>query len=111
MAEEWPDEAEPNEAESEPVDERSEARRASRRQSYRTVFWVVVPLLLLMAAFPLFVQLDWFGFRLRVLGLLVLGMVASVGLAAALMAASFHSARSGVDDESGVLPGELGGED
>lgn len=90
-------------------DQRAEAARASRRLGYRTVFWVVVPLVLLMAAFPLFVHLDWFGFRFRVLGLLLLGMLASIGLAAGLMAASFHSARSGIDEESGVLPSDLPG--
>ncbi len=92
-------------------EERDTAHRASRKAAYRTVFWVVAPLLALMALAPLIIEQDWFEFRFRVLGLLLLGMVLTIGLAAGLMALSFHSSRSGIDDESGVLPEELDGTD
>lgn len=89
---------------------RDERHRASRRKGVHTALWVIGLLLTLIAAFPLFVHLDWFDFRFRVLGLLLLGMFLSIGLGAGLMALSFHSARSGIDDESGVLPSDAQGE-
>ena len=91
--------------------ERAERHRASRSKGVRTALWVVGLLLALIALFPLFVHLDWFDFRFRVLGLLLLGMVLSVGLGAGLMALSFHSSRAGIDDESGHLPGDARGEE
>ena len=78
--------------------------RASKRASWRMAFWTVGVLISLMAAFALTVEMDWYGFRPRVLILLVFGMVASAALAAGLMAALFHSHRSGLDEESGALP-------
>ena len=89
---------------------REERLRASKRKGLATVLWTVGILLALVAAFPLFVHLDWFDFRFRVLGLLLLGMVLSIGLGAGLMALSFHSARSGIDEESGLLPSDAEGE-
>ena len=91
--------------------ERADRHRASRRKGVRSALWVVGLLLSAIIAFPLFVHLDWFDFRFRVLGLLLLGMVLSIGLGAGLMALSFHSARSGIDDESGLLPDDARGEE
>ena len=83
----------------------AEARhRASKRASWRMAILTVLVLLGAMAAFAVTVEMEWYGFRPRVLILLVLGMVASAGLAAGLMAAVFHSHRSGLDEESGLLP-------
>ena len=90
--------------------ERAARHRDSRRKGRRTAAWVVGLLLAVIAAFPLFVHLDWFDFRFRVLGLLLLGMVLSIGLGAGLMALSFHSSRAGIDDESGILPSDAEGE-
>ncbi|MBB4658826.1 hypothetical protein [Parvularcula dongshanensis] len=87
-----------------------EERRAdSRRLGWRAALISAGLLLLVLIVFPLFVHLDWFDFRFRVKGLLILGMVATIVLAAALMAVSFHSARSGIDEESGVLPDDAAG--
>ena len=91
--------------------ERAARHRASKRKGVRTALWVAGLLLALIAAFPLFVHLDWFDFRFRVLGLLLLGMVLSIGLGAGLMALSFHSSRAGIDDESGLLPDDARGEE
>ena len=91
--------------------ERTERHAASRRKGVRTALWVAGLLLAAIALFPLFVHLDWFDFRFRVLGLLLLGMVLSIGLGAGLMALSFHSARAGIDDESGLLPDDARGEE
>ena len=90
--------------------ERTAQIAASRRRGVKTALWVVGLLLAVLVAFPLFVHLDWFDFRFRVLGLLLLGMVLSIGLGAGLMALSFHSSRAGIDDESGVLPTDAEGE-
>ena len=89
---------------------RQERHRDSRKKGLATVFWTVGILLAILVAFPLFVHLDWFDFRFRVLGLLLLGMVLSIGLGAGLMALSFHSSRAGIDDESGLLPSDAEGE-
>jgi hypothetical protein len=83
-------------------------RRASRGKAYKTVAAVSVLGVLAIVLFGVFVEMDWYGFRWNVLALLILGMLVSIGLAGALMAASFHSARSGIDEESGVLPDEAG---
>ena len=85
-------------------DEHAVRHRASKRASWRMAIGTVLVLLMAMATFALTVEMDWYGFRPRVLILLVLGMVASAGLAAGLMAAVFHSHRSGLDEESGALP-------
>ena len=85
--------------------EQAEARhRDSKRASWRMAIGTVLVLLMAMAAFALTVEMDWYGFRPRVLLLLVLGMIGSAALAAGLMAAVFHSHRSGLDEESGLLP-------
>lgn len=90
--------------------ERDARHRASRRKGVATALWAIGILLTIIVAFPFFVQMEWFAFRWRVLGLLLMGMVLSIGLGAGLMALSFHSARSGIDDESGHLPGDAQGE-
>ena len=83
----------------------AEARhRASKRASWRMAILTVVLLVGAMAAFAVSVEMEWYGFRPRVLILLVLGLVASAAMAAGLMAAVFHSHRSGLDEESGLLP-------
>ena len=78
--------------------------RASRRASWRMALLTFGVLIGAMAAFAVSVEMDWYGFRPRVLILLVLGMVLSAALAAGLMAVVFHSHRSGLDEESGLLP-------
>ena len=83
--------------------------RESRRASWRMAIATVVLLLAAMAGFAVTVEMDWYGFRPRILILLVLGMVLSTALAAGLMAAVFHSHRSGLDEESGALPPSAGG--
>ena len=89
-------------------EERDAAHAASRSKAYRMILVTCLVMFGAMAAFALTAQMDWFGFRPRVLILLVLGMVLSVGLGSVLMAVSFHSNRSGIDEESGVLPADAG---
>ena len=91
---------------SDPADE---ARRQSRRMARRAVIATCGLAFLAVFAFVLLVDQDWYGFSPRILITLTAGVVATVALAAVLMAVSFHSARTGVDEQSGVPPDEAGG--
>ena len=75
-------------------------RRAStaRAKAYRTVAWAIGIPVTAVAAFVLFVPLGFMEFRLSVLLKLGAGIFATIVLAAGLMAASFYSDASGMDD-------------
>ncbi|WP_031554816.1 hypothetical protein [Parvularcula oceani] len=88
------------------MDERDAHRRSSRKAAWRMAAITAILLLGMVALFPVFVDQDWFDFRPRILILLTVGVVATILMAAGLMAAAFHSDRSGHDDEAGRGDGD-----
>jgi uncharacterized protein YacL len=73
-------------------------RRGAMRSARNMVLWTVGLVLAVLIAVVVFAPPEFMQFRLSVLLKLGAGVVATVILAALLMAASFYSARTGHDD-------------
>jgi preprotein translocase subunit SecF len=87
--------AEQTPAEPQGPDPRTDAFRKARAM----VVWTVAVVLIAIVAVVVFAPPAFMEFRLSVLIKLGVGVVATVVLAALLMAASFYSNRTGHDDE------------
>ncbi|MEM9838836.1 MAG: hypothetical protein AAF830_06720 [Pseudomonadota bacterium] len=82
-------------------EDHDEKRRAAAKVKVRRLMiWATAIPLGLVILFVLFVPADFLELRLSVLLKLGAGVVATIVLAAGLMAASFYSDASGMDDET-----------
>lgn len=88
-----------------PDKELAEAGRNDRhrRKAVRMMAWTVALLVGFVVLFVIFVPAGFLEFRLSVLLKLGAGVLATILLAAGLMAASFYSDSSGHDDDSSTL--------
>jgi hypothetical protein len=68
------------------------------RSARRMVIWTIGVVVLVLVAVIIFAPPDFLEFRWSVLLKLGIGVLATIILAALLMAASFYSARTGHDD-------------
>ena len=73
---------------------------AAKVKVKRLMIWATAVPVALVTLFVLFVPADFLEMRLSVLLKLGAGVLATILLAAGLMAASFYSDASGIDDET-----------
>jgi preprotein translocase subunit SecF len=79
---------------------KSEKDRAARQKSLRGAAATVIVLLVIVIGFVFFSQAAFLDFRLSVLLKLGAGVLATILLAAGLMAAAFYSDDSGHDEDA-----------
>ncbi len=81
-----------------PSSHHTSAKFLARRQAFRFIKWVVAVLFVAIAALAAITKFDYLGVNFHVNFALILGVAATILLAAGLMALTIYSNLSGVDE-------------